>query len=108
VGEAEGVEIVRTGRWLYDGSVERPVDVVGLTYDFWYEIAKADDRLDPGEVPMEPDENGLLYYVRFRRAGETSTPTWPDSGGSADLEAAVRAAEVRVPSPIRWDPPRRP
>jgi hypothetical protein len=47
-------------------------------------------------------EEGLLYYVRFRRAGETATPTWVDSSGSLTVEAAIREAEERAPSPIHW------
>ncbi|MBB3327480.1 hypothetical protein [Microlunatus antarcticus] len=82
-----------------------PVDVLGLTYDFWFRLAEADDNLEAGELPTEPDADGLLYYVRFRRAGDTATPTWPDSGGTADIEVAVRAAEALAPSPIRWEPP---
>lgn len=102
--EVGAVKVVRRGWWLYDGSVELPVDVVGLTYDFWYAIAETDGSLEPGEEPLEADRRGLIYYVRFWRAGETATPTWPDSGGDLDPEAAMRTAEARAPSPIRWEP----
>jgi hypothetical protein len=103
-GDAGHVVIVRSGWWLYDGIVERRVDVVGLPYDFFFELAKADGQLEPDEVALDPDVHGLLYYVRFRYAGETTTPTWPDSGGKTDVEAAMREAESRVPSAVRWDP----
>lgn len=96
------MKIVRTGRWLYDDSVEQPVDIVGLDVDFWYEIARADDALDPDESPTPLGTDGLLYYVRFRHAGEESTPTWVDSGGHPTVDGAVHEAEAKVPSPIRW------
>ena len=94
--------IVRSGRWLYDDTVEMPVDVVGLTYDFWYEVGKAGEQLEPGETPTAPGESGLLYYVRFRDAGRTSTPIWPDSIGYVTIEEAMRAAEGRTPTAITW------
>lgn len=97
--------IVRSGRWLYDDTVEMPVDIIGLPYDFWFELAKADEQLDPGETPTAPGESGLLFYVRFRRAGETSTPTWPDSAGYVTIDEAVRAAEERAPTAIVWNAP---
>ena len=95
--------IVRRGWWLYDGLVERPVDVIGLTWDFWYGIAEADGKLEPDEEPLEPDPDGLLYYVRFARAGRTEEKPWPESGGATPLEEAVAEAERRAPTPIRWE-----
>jgi hypothetical protein len=98
------VIIVRRGRWLYAGSAEQPVDVVGLPYDFWFELAEADEQLEPGETAQELGDDGLLYYARFRLAGETSTPTWPDSGGYPTIDEAMSAAQERVPTVIRWEP----
>jgi hypothetical protein len=97
------VVIVKRGRWLYDGTVEMPVDIVGLPFDFWFEIGRSDEQLEPGETPQALGADGLLFYVRFRRAGETSTPTWPDSAGYATVDAAMKAAEERAPSTITWD-----
>ena len=105
MGDPTVLKIVRRGWWVYDGCADLPVDVVGIAYDFWFSVADADGQLEVDELPLEPDVNGLLYCVRFRRAGETSTPTWPDSGASRDVEAAVRAAAALAPSPIRWEPP---
>ncbi|WP_028050290.1 hypothetical protein [Cellulomonas sp. URHD0024] len=97
--------IVRSGRWLYDDTVEKPVDIVGLPYDFWFELGKADEQLEPGETPTTPGECGLLFYVRVRHAGETSTPTWPDSAGYATINEAMHAAEGRAPTAIIWNAP---
>ena len=58
------VELVATGTWLYDGTVEMPVYVVRLDYDFWYELGVADDELGPDEVP-ELNSDGHLFYVQF-------------------------------------------
>jgi hypothetical protein len=98
----EHVKITRRGTWLYDGTATMPVDMVGLPYDFWYEVDKADDQLEPGEVPMALGVCGLLYYVRFHDAGKKAKRTWPDSIGHATVEEAMRTAQARVPSPIKW------
>ncbi|ROR96662.1 hypothetical protein EDD28_1249 [Salana multivorans] len=94
--------IVARGRWTYDGVRELPVDIVGLDHDFWFELDRADGVAGPDDRPRQPDAPGLLYYVRFRHAGETSTPTWPDSAGYPTVEEARRAAESRVPGAIVW------
>ena len=60
------MKIVRNGSWCYSGSVDKPVDIVGLAYDFWFELAKADEILELGETPQPLGQDGLLYYVRFK------------------------------------------
>ena len=97
------MKIVRRGLWLYDGSVSMPVDIVSLNYDFWYELGKADDQLEPDEVPQPMNERGVLYYYRYRHAGETATPTWADSAGFPEIEQAMLAAQERSPSLIEWN-----
>lgn len=96
------MRIVRKGRWLYDGAVYRPVDIVALDRDWWYELAAADGTVEPGESPAPMGDSGFLYYVRFRRAGERRRSTWMDSPGHRTVEAAIADAEARVPSPIEW------
>ncbi|WP_045730416.1 hypothetical protein [Pseudarthrobacter chlorophenolicus] len=78
------------------------VDIVGLPYDFWFGLAQIDEQLEPGESAQPLGKEGLLYYVRFRHAGETEEPTWPDSEGQTTIEAAVSIAEQRTPSQITW------
>lgn len=50
--------LVRSGHWLYDGTVPMPVNIVGLDFDFWYDIAREEAMLDDGEVPLEPGAEG--------------------------------------------------
>ena len=95
--------VVAGGSWVYAGEVVKAVDIVGLNYDFWYELALADGRLEPGEAARPLGADGLLYYVRFRHAGRPVEATWPDSAGHDTIEAAQRAAESRVTGPISWD-----
>ncbi len=97
------MEIVRRGRWLYDNSVFEPVDIVTLNYDFWYALARASDQLEPDEVPRPLNGRGVLYYYRFRKAGDLSTPTWPDSSGFLEVEQAMLAAQESAPSSIEWE-----
>ena len=95
---------MRSGTWLYDDAVPKPVDVVGLDFDFWYEIGRADDQLEPDEMPQPLNADGVLYYVRFRSAGDESLPTWVDSPGFDTIEAAVAEAQAKAPAPIEWSP----
>jgi len=92
--------VVRTGIWLYDGTVEKPVYIVELDHDFWYEIDKADGKLKPGEQPQLND-SGLAYYIYFREV-PARPPLWPDSGGLPSIDLACEYAQSRVPSPISW------
>jgi len=90
---------VNSGSWLYDGTAESPVWIVRADFDFWYEIAAADGQLEPGERP-DLNEDGFRYYVAFRDPiGDRFSP---DGGGFKSIEEARRAAEQRVPTPIRW------
>ncbi|WP_157719884.1 hypothetical protein [Microlunatus sagamiharensis] len=95
--------VVRRGWWLYDGLVELPVDVVGLTYDHDFAVFEEDGTLEPDDKPLEPDADGLIYYVRFRRAGELTAPWSFDWAGTPDLTAAMRIAQDLAPTPIRWE-----
>lgn len=99
------MKIFRSGRWRYADATDKPVDIVGLPYDFWFELAKADEQLDPDEAPQALGEEGLLFYVRFKQAGEAATPTWPDSMGYLTIDLAMKAAEKRAPTSIIWDSP---
>lgn len=96
------MRIVKSGSWLYDGIVDREVDVVGLPYDYYFEMAKADGTLEADEEPLPLGEVGLIYYFRFRTAGSLEAPTWVDSPGHPTVEEAMAAAQSKAPSPIRW------
>lgn len=96
------MQIVKSGVWRYDGSVDESVDIVALDFDFWHEIAKADGTLEEGEEPQHLSVEGQLYYVRFVHAGELAEPTWVDSVGHQSIADALVCAEGRVPEPIRW------
>jgi hypothetical protein len=90
---------VRTGTWLYDGTVKRPVRVLRLSRDYWFDLAQADGRLEKHEA-ARLNEHGFLYYVRFGEDGESP---FPMSKGFESCEEAMRWAEKKVSSPIAWD-----
>ncbi|MDQ2076750.1 hypothetical protein, partial [Marinimicrobium sp. ABcell2] len=96
------MSIVKSGIWLYDDTVEKPVDIVALDYDWWYEMVAEEDGLEEGEKPGPFDENGLIYYVRFRYAGELDQVHWADSIGHTKISDAVKEAESKVQGGIRW------
>ena len=95
------LKIIKTGTWLYD-SVEKSVDVVGLNYDWWYELSKADNLLGKDDAPLCLGKEGYLYYARFRHAGEHIEPTWVDTDGYQTLLDAMQAAEKKVEGGIKW------
>ena len=95
-------KIVKKGTWLYDGLIEKPVDIVAMGFDWWYELAKADEQLEEGEKPEPLGKDGYLYYVRFQNAGEAELPTWVDSAGYGNLEEAIKEAEAKIQGAIKW------
>ena len=74
--------------------------VVEATYDFWFEIAKADDELDPGEE-AKLNLEGLVYYVVVRPYSPSDT-FWPDSAGFITLNDARRGAASMLAGPLDW------
>jgi hypothetical protein len=96
------LRIVARGTWLYGGSVETPVDVVALDYNWDHELHRADGHSDFPELPEPLNDEGFLYYARFQHALETSEPTWPDSPACQTIEEAKRHAERKVAGGIKW------
>ena len=97
------MRIVAKGIWTYGGTATMPVDIIALDFDWWHELARADgDAARELAEPLGPD--GVLYYVRFGRAGHTDEPTWVDSSGYQYLSDARNFAATRVPTPIVWAP----
>jgi hypothetical protein len=78
--------------------------LIALEFDWWHELAKADGALEDDEQSQPLGADGCLYYVRFRHAGEETTPTWPDSAGFDTIEGAMHAAEGKTPTAIAWGP----
>ena len=97
------LRIVPKGIRLYGGSVETPLYVVALDYDWYYNLAKEDGQLEPGELPSPLGPEGWLYYARFRNALQSTEPTSPDSPGFATVHEAMQHAEQKVAGGIRWD-----
>jgi len=98
------ISIIKSGKWLYGGTAKMSVDVISLNYDWWFELAKADDSLELNENPEALNELGVMYYVRFKHAEECVEPTWVDSVGYQTLDEAMEFAKNKVPSEIEWLP----
>ena len=96
------IEIIKKGIWLYDGVVEKPVDIIRFDFDWWYEMAKSEGTLEPEEEPVPLGNEGYIYYVRFQRALETEGPTWVESHGDQTIELAIKTAEEKVKGEIVW------
>jgi hypothetical protein len=82
--------------------LDRPVDVVALQFDWWFELAQADGMLGEDEQPQQLGPDGCLYYARFQHAGTTLSPTSVDTPGYQTLSEAMRAAEAKVQGGIQW------
>ncbi len=94
-------DIVAEGTWLYDGVLEKPVYIVRLDHDFWFEIGKADDQLEPGEQPRLDDE-GFAYYASFHGIRPDGT-FWPRLIGYRSLAEAKAEVERLLPSAVEWE-----
>jgi hypothetical protein len=93
--------VVRSGTWLYDQTVTRPVYIVQLDFDFWYEIAREENSLEANEQPTL-NADGHQYYVSFRGLPREG-PIWVDSIGFDSVELASEHAQSRVPTPVVWN-----
>ena len=87
-------DTVATGRWLYDGAVQKSVRIIGLPYDYWYAMGEQDGQLEPEEVPEPLGPEGLLYYPSFAGIDGPAYPT---------IIQAKGYAQSKVQSPIEWD-----
>lgn len=94
-------KIVCSGKWLYADHVPTGVHIVCQNYDFWYEMAKADNMLEQGEQP-ELNQEGLAFYFLFGQVPETR-PFWVRSEGFPSIEKAKEQAQAQVPSVIEWE-----
>jgi len=101
LGRVAEAAIVARGSWTYGGVATKPVFIIATDYDFWFEVAKADGDLEPGEEPDLNAEN-RLYYLSFHGLRDNGT-FWPDSVAYKSIEAARLAGESRVPTSIVWD-----
>ena len=96
------VKILRSGTWTDADGTSRSVDITGMPYDYWYELAALEGTLEKGQMPtLFFGADRLLYYVRLEGAG-TKKPK-PDSIAFPTLAAAVEHAEKIVAGVIRWD-----
>ena len=77
---------VAVGSWKYDGAVDEPVRIVGLSYDYHYSLADADHQLNPGEEPGPLGPDGLLYYVVFTQLCGPGFPTVLQAKGYAQSQ----------------------
>ena len=95
------VQIVKSGEWLLDGDLDFPVDIVVLTYDWYYENDKKAGVLRDGAEPTPLGPEGTLFHVRFQEAGEIDD-LWIDGGCYPTLEEAIAGAQWKAPSTIKW------
>lgn len=95
------MRVFRSGTWTDESGRAQLIDIVGLPYDYWYELADVNGELERGQRPtlfLAPDR--LLYYVRVAGAG-TKKPR-PDSAAFQTVGAAVADAEAK-PGDVAWD-----
>jgi hypothetical protein len=93
-------ELVLRGKWLYDNSVYQPVQIFVIDYDYYYEIAKADDQLEPGEEPYL-NEKGEMYMIKWNDSPDFLSFGPVESGGLT-LKEAKSKVEEKV-SGVVWE-----
>jgi hypothetical protein len=94
------LKVVATGTYQYPDTIRRPVAIVRVDHDYWYELAKADNDLDVGQLPVVDDE-GHAFYVSYSNIREGGTFR-PDSRTHRTFGDAKFDAEQRAPAPITW------
>jgi hypothetical protein len=88
----EAAQIVKSGTWLYDGSVVHEVWVVKQNFDFYYDEGFED-------APENLNGDGEVFQVVVARDGKVM------SVGLAfhSTEDAVAKANQIIPQGIEWD-----
>lgn len=88
----ETAEIVKSGTWLYDESVQHEVWIVKQNFDYHY---------DPGyeDSAEKLNADGCLYQVVIAKDGSVQTVL----PASESLDGAVSEAEKIIRQGIKWD-----
>jgi hypothetical protein len=88
----ERAEIVKSGTWLYGGSISYEVWIVRQNFEYHYE-----EEFDESE---HLNEDGELFAVVYARDGGVV-----GQGGaeSLTLNEAITIAEHAIPQGIKWD-----
>jgi hypothetical protein len=93
---------VKTGKWVYDNEVTLIVKIFRLNYDYYYEIAKADDRLESNEEP-NLNKNGESYMIKWGEGEFSDKDLVTRDWGGLTLESAIKKAESKIKTDIKWD-----
>ncbi len=96
------VIVVKTGTWLYEGQVEKPVRILRQTWDYYHEDGYDDE-------PPDLNDEGFAFYAVY---GESRRPEpgredreldwFSRSRTCLSLEEAVAVAEKAIGSAITW------
>ena len=92
---------VKTGYWLYDKETPMTVKIFVLNYDYYYELAKADDMLDKDEKP-ELNKWGETYMIKWGGGDFFDNDLVTMYFGGLDLETAIKIAEDKITGLIIW------
>ena len=84
-------EIVRSGKWLYDGAVPFEVWIVRQNFEYWFEEEYSDE-------PEKLNQDGEIFQVVFARDGQFMS-LGPDE---LLIEAAAAGAESILEGKVEW------
>ncbi|GJM60746.1 hypothetical protein [Persicobacter diffluens] len=93
---------ILSGSWLYDNLVKQTVQIFALNYDYYYEIAKADNQIEPNEKP-ELNENGESFMIKWGNGEFSVKDLCAKEYGGLDLDSAIEKAERKVQGKIDWN-----
>ena len=88
----EAAEIVKSGTWLYDGTVPHEVWIIKQNFDYHYDQGYEDS-------PEELNSAGLVFQVVVARDGNVETVL----PACDSMAKAISKAEKAIPQGIDWD-----
>jgi len=88
----EAAEIVKSGTWLYDGTVPHEVWIVKQNFDYHYDAGYEDS-------PEKLNNQGFVFQVVVARDGKVDTVL----PACDSMAKAISNAEEVIPQGIDWD-----
>jgi hypothetical protein len=88
----ETAQILKSGTWLYNGSISHEVWIVRQKFDYFYDAGYED-------APEKLNSDGELFQVLIARDGAVLSVL----PASYSIEEAITKAHQKIPQGIEWD-----
>jgi hypothetical protein len=91
VNKDHEARLILSGQWLYDNMVPKPVRILALNYDFYFELDEG--YLEEGQEP-ELNKQGEQYVVVWHNEPFFSASDFPSNGFMTVADAKKYAESV--------------